>query len=139
MGRPRKPVALHLIENTFRPHRHAHLLPDRPISSPEPHLTPAEAALRAEVERWRGVFDSGWDFFDELGGLDPSTLKLCPDEDAAERAFLAETRAAWERLGVAFLAQWVPDEHDDDDEMPWALETFGDPSGPLKKPRTLRR
>jgi len=145
MPRPRKPIALHLIQNTYRRDRHGPL-PATPYQTPltqaEPELSPAEAALRAEVERWRGVFDSGYDFFSELaplGIVDPTSVWPPEGRPAAERAFLAAARAAWERLGAAFLAQWTPDEHDDDDEMPWALETFGDSSGPLKKPRKLRR
>jgi hypothetical protein len=70
MGRPRKPVSVHLIQKTFRPHRHAHLLPtgSKPVPSPpEPEPSPADQALRDEAEKWRCSFECGYDFFSETG------------------------------------------------------------------------
>ena len=60
IGRPRKPVALHLIQNTFRPHRHAHLLP----TAPEPALTPPEPR---QPGKGADADADEWDFFLETG------------------------------------------------------------------------
>jgi hypothetical protein len=75
------------------------------------------------------VFSTGFNFFtwDNDIGVD----------DRDEKAFLPGARAAWARLGQAYMATWKPDP--DDGEMPWAWSFFGDPSRPLKRPRKLVR
>jgi hypothetical protein len=104
--------------------------------SPEPELDPKKAALLAA---WYRTFETGRDYFTELsawGVVHPNDVRLPAKRPAAKRAFMAAARAAWAELGDVFLAQWVPE---DTDDKPWALETFGSPTGPLKKPRKLRR
>ena len=81
-----------------------------------------------ELENWSMVFSCGHNFFtwDHDIGVDAKD----------EAAFLPAARAAWGRLGQAYMATWKPD---DDGKMPWAWRFFGDPSKPLRSPRKLRR
>jgi hypothetical protein len=129
MARPRKPVALHLIQNTFRPKRHAHLLPNNGqpmVSSPEPH------PLDGELEKWRGMFECGLDFFNATGMSQfaiPSYENA--KRDAAERKLIAAARVAWKRLGRRFMETWVDDPERPDE--PWALFHFGPPSPEPKR------
>jgi hypothetical protein len=128
-GRPRKPAAYHKLVGNYRPSRHA----EPRATSPEPELDPAEAALREECERWRGVFECGRDYFNDLDGLEPRIGRLGAEQDAAEACFLAAIREAWGRLGVMFLDGWKPKSNV---TTPWALRVFGDPrQGKLKTPR----
>lgn len=50
----------------------------------------------AELDAWSGVFDSGYDFFDELPdiGVETDANNQVPDD---------VLREAWERLGAAYL------------------------------------
>ena len=69
-GRPRKAIERHIVERTFRPKRHAHLLPtaaEPAPSPPEPEEDPAQAELRKSS--WGLVFETGHCFFDDIPGL----------------------------------------------------------------------
>lgn len=137
MARPRKSIEYHLIRGLYRRDRHGPL----PGTPPEPAASPPEPhPLDIEVERWSMAFSCGHDFFN-LTGLDPFS-RLWPrgterEEAAAHRRFHRAAQTAWKKLGGRFLETWVPDVGDD--EVPWALQRFGEPSGPLRKPRRLRR
>jgi hypothetical protein len=76
MARPKKTLAWHLLTNNYRPSRHGPL-PEASASptapETEPELDPAEALLREDLARWSMAFSSGYDFFDEIDGLDDRT------------------------------------------------------------------
>jgi hypothetical protein len=131
MARPRKPLELHLIKNTYRRDRHGPLPGSRPepaLSPPEPEAYAAlDADARARLAAWRITFDAGYDFFSELeplGIVEPCRVWPLSKQPAARRAFMKAAREAWHELGAAFLAQWKP--HHEGDK-PWALEEFGSP------------
>jgi hypothetical protein len=120
MGRPRKPVSVHLIQGTFRPHRHAHLLPNASNPQPTPpEPDPAMEALRDEAERWCCAFSTGYDFFDQT------------ELDHMAETFLGEMREAWLRLGDTFLAAegW----RGFNVETPFCLWAFGRPDRPRRR------
>jgi hypothetical protein len=142
-GRPSKPLGWHLLTNNYRPSRHGPL----PGSPPNPEVYPPEpvevsaldAEARARLAAWRLTFKCGTDFFSDLepyGVIEPCHAD---DYEAAARAFLKEAREAWAELGAVYMATWKPDPRDSVVRLPWALVTFGDPHGPLRRPRTLRR
>ena len=85
----------------------------------------SKAINRSEIEAWGTVFETGFDFFQEvflLTGLRdlPSNSPL---EDRAElrRQFDEATEEAWHRLGAQWLATY-----EGDNEV-WALAKFGEP------------
>ena len=85
----------------------------------------SKALNRSEIEAWGTVFESGFDFFQEvylLTGLQdlPSNS---PIENRAEirRQFDEGAKEAWHRLGAAWLATY-----EGDNEI-WALKQFGEP------------
>jgi hypothetical protein len=135
-GRPRRPVEEHLILGSYRRDRHGALpgAPAEPVSTPV--ASPPEIALREEILQWRLVFETGHNWFDDVPGLGADPAVDRRGWDAADGPYLAAVRAAWARLGVAFMAQWVPEEEGD---TVWALRAFGDPTQPLKRPTRLRR
>lgn len=69
---------------------------------------------RGEAEAWSCVFDSGWDFFDDLARFGVEV-----DEHGRPQRETAE--AAWNRVGALFLADRA------DPREPWALRQFGAP------------
>ena len=107
MGRPRKPVALHLIQNTFRPHRHTHLLP----TAPEPAASPAEPeALSADADAWELTLELGTDFFGDLDDLTPAQIRR-------------RARTKWREHGPALVTHWGPERA----RASWAWERWGEP------------
>jgi hypothetical protein len=80
---------------------------------------------QVEANAWASVFESGFDFFDELAviGLTDPTAGVT-GTDAAKAEFRATAQDAWRRLGAAFMAGW---EQKAVRERPWALEEFGAP------------
>jgi hypothetical protein len=110
------------------------------MSPPEPaEVSALDVEARARLDAWRITFDSGHDFFGDLepyGIAEPCHAWPMEKRPAVERKFQKAAKAAWHELGHAFLAQWKPRSETD---VPWALERFGDPHGPLRRPRTLRR
>ncbi len=79
-----------------------------PVKRRHPKQRISEAA---ELSAWEMVFECGWDLFRDVGGL---------SEDEARIA----AREPWHRLGRSFLAQR---EDNNIRQIPWALETFGEP------------
>lgn len=68
----------------------------------------------AERAMWSGLFECGYDFFNDLSPLGfPGG-----DCDAAARK---AARKAWRRHGAAFMETWRSD------VQPWAQVEFGDP------------
>jgi hypothetical protein len=67
------------------------------------------------LDNWYFVFCSGFDFFDELAAIGVQV-------DSYGRTSIDDARAAWLRLGEAFLEQPGAGEAD-----PWALAEFGEP------------
>lgn len=104
MGRPRKPVALHLIQRTFRAHRHAHLLPTAPEPAasepePEPMRSPSQQywafqALPDDVRTWAGLLECGTDFF----------CALPPDLTEAQAK--RRSRSKWIEHGPTLVRFW---------------------------------
>ena len=96
MGRPRKPVSLHLIQNTFRPKRHAHLLPDAPQPAPEPapsapwETLRGNGGLRLAFLRW---FSSTLDY--SYADRDD---EIDTEDDKVNRVMLTLTAAKPKRL-----------------------------------------
>ncbi|SFN02549.1 hypothetical protein SAMN05216573_10776 [Bradyrhizobium sp. Rc3b] len=68
----------------------------------------------AGLDAWECVFSSEFDFFGELADAGVET-------DAHGRPELEEARAAWQRFGAEFMAQFT------DSHVPWALQRFGPP------------
>jgi hypothetical protein len=93
---------------------------------------------RQKLEAWSMTFGSGYDFFSDLepAVIDPVHVWPPSKVPAAELTFLTAAREAWAELGERFLETWTPV---DEADRPWALTQFGSPSGPLKKPKKLRR
>ena len=84
-GRPRKAIERHIVERTFRPKRHAHLLPtaaEPAPSPPEPEEDPAQAELRKSS--WGLVFETGHCFFDDIPGLVDPVMDRRLGYEAAE-------------------------------------------------------
>lgn len=107
MVRPTKPLALHLIQRTYRKDRHAKLLPTAPNPAPsqpepdypDPRRSPTEQywafqALPHDVQSWEGLLDLGTDFFNML-----------PD-DLTEAQAKRKARAKWVELGPTLLRFW---------------------------------
>ena len=69
----------------------------------------------AMLAAWQEVFQSGYDFFDEAGW---SHKEHTPE-------FRPAAKEAWSRLGSRFMDTWQPTDVRD---VPWALETFGEPN-----------
>ncbi len=65
----------------------------------------------ATLAAWSILFETGYDFFHDLG--------FKSDAEAREAA-----REAWARYGCRFLDTWRAALSRD---VPWALETFGEP------------
>ncbi len=87
-----------------------------PVRARRPKRRTSEAA---DLEVWETLFETGMDLYSDL----ESALRYGP-RSASEHAVVRE---AWRRLGARFLAarreaaeQWVR-------EVPWALETYGEP------------
>jgi hypothetical protein len=112
MARPRKPLELHLIKNTYRRDRHGDL-PGTPLKPAPTPPEPEPSPLDAELAQWSGFLAWGTDFFQML----PPGVT---EKQAHRRA-----RGMWRRLGKRFMATWPPDS--DPDWRPWALEKFGPP------------
>ena len=70
-----------------------------------------------EMLAWGSVFGCGWDLLQMLGPMhgEPHSCG-----DWTKRP---ETKAAWERLGAAYLAEHGPV------SCEWAWDTFGSPPG----------
>lgn len=91
--------------------------------------TPIRRKRTAEIDAWREVFAHEFDFFNDLEDIG---LKHWIDawpldkRDAAKREFMKLARAAWQKHGATFMAQWRATASRD---VPWALETFGEPDG----------
>ena len=83
-----------------------------PVKRRRPKHRTTEAA---EVEEWSTLFETGFDFFDDLGFGHGSDATPAAREAARE---------AWQRLGRAYLAL---DRHNPAVPVPWAIETFGEP------------
>ena len=68
-GRRPKPVSAHLLEGTFRPHRHAHRAEPSAATLPEWHPSPADAArLGPRAQLWLGAVIALYQL-NELEGL----------------------------------------------------------------------
>lgn len=80
---------------------------------------------QVEANAWASVFETGFDFFDDLEaiGLADPTAGVS-GSDAEKVAFRAAAKDAWRRLGAAFMVSW---EARGTLEKPWALEQFGNP------------
>ncbi len=77
---------------------------------------------RAEtLAAWRGTFQSGFDFFDDLKDVGVPT-----DEYGRPASELALD--AWRRFGEMFLA-----DYSDYPPEPWALREFGPPNGGTRR------
>lgn len=74
------------------------------------------------LAEWEFVFSSGYDYFREL-----TEIGIALDEYGRPAAEVA--KAAWRRLGNAFLAKPRHPEQG----TPWALEQFGYPSGKRRR------
>src|SRR5262245_25029853 len=83
--------------------------------------------VKAELESFKMVFECGHDFFSETGLIEP--FRVWPEEErpAAEKAWRAGLRDAWQRLGRRFLATWKPKGPPPHRQVRWALEQFGEP------------
>ena len=73
-----------------------------------------------ELFAWESVFDTGWDFFGEVGRIIDGVPGGRRDWREAP-----ETREAWNRLGEEYLTQAA--HQDGSARGEWALETFGSP------------
>ena len=69
-----------------------------------------------ELEHWRMLLTTGYDFFHVLNriGLDADNLPR------------GAARAAWRMYGAQIMATWAPDPRDRR-QKPWGLEQFGPP------------
>ncbi len=82
-----------------------------PVKARRPKRRVTEAA---ELADWQDVFQTGYDFFDDLGW---SHKEQTPE-------FRAAVKEAWRRLGSRFMETWQATETQ---EKPWALQEFGRP------------
>ena len=73
-----------------------------------------------ELFAWGTVFDTGWDFFGEVGRIIDGVPGGRRDWREAP-----ETREAWNRLGEEYLA--TAETQPNGTVGAWALETFGRP------------
>lgn len=108
-GRPRKPIELHLIKNTYRRDRHGPLPEQEPQPEPVEELDEAAAAVLAA---WRGYLEFGIDFFSEL------------PPGVSEAQARRQARKVWHIVGRAFMATR---QHDPVRSVPWAVQKFGEP------------
>jgi hypothetical protein len=92
-------VELLLVKGTFRPHRHAHLLPDRPTP-------PLEDLERLEPMAYEDLPEAvrEWDFFLETG-----IAESCAQEGRTEAQISGRlARGKWREHGPALAAYWGP-------------------------------
>lgn len=82
-----------------------------PVKAMRPKRRVSEAA---ELAAWETTFQTGYDFF---GDLSFDNKEHTPEVRAA-------ATEAWRRHGTRFLAARSESEAD---QVPWALETFGEP------------
>jgi len=67
-----------------------------------------------ECRRWHNLFDTGVDWFDDLG------FGPAPEGNTVARA---AARAAWREFGELYLKTWASDVR----KAPWARQRFGSP------------
>ena len=82
----------------------------------------------AEALAWVTVFETGYDFFDELapfGVIDPTSGAATGDQAEARQAFLNAARSAWDRFGHHLLSNSPLSNA----EL-WAWREFGEPKCP---------
>lgn len=83
---------------------------------------------RAELEAWSGLFDCGYDYFDELDGWGD-----WPSTDSADQTKRDAAREAWQRLGGEYMAKvrerrlTAPRPAGWPEKEPWAFIEFGEP------------
>ena len=88
---------------------------------PAKHRIPKRRTCASgELTAWSGLFDCGYDYFNDL---EPFGFYRNRDADREARAAAPE---AWKRLGKAFLETWQPTRNAVR-QVPWALEEFGKP------------
>ena len=82
---------------------------------------------QAELQAWSGLFKCGYDYFNEL-----DNWGAWPATDTADQSKRAAAKAAWKRLGAAFLAEWRAGGLHGRPMAPldttWALSEFGEPN-----------
>jgi hypothetical protein len=80
----------------------------------------------AEAAAWRGVFETGYDFFNELSDVGITfTTRTELDHVETSPDFLPAARAAWKRFGADFMTNWQPESSGR--RSPWAIDEFGPP------------
>jgi hypothetical protein len=137
-GRPRKPLAYHLLTGGYRPSRHGPL-PGQPTAEEKQQAKELDEHAKkfaAELEQWAMLFRTGYDHFRHLAGIavEPSLVWPPKNRPAAEKTFRRQCADAWKRLGPLFMQTWQADEVR---AHPWAWEKWGDPRKPLKTPKRL--
>ncbi len=80
-----------------------------PVKARRPKRRVTEAA---ELSAWQDVFQTGYDFFDDVGF----------SHRESDPAFQVAAREAWKRLGARYLEIRSESEADC---SPWALQEFG--------------
>jgi hypothetical protein len=75
----------------------------------------------AGLFEWECVFSSEFDMFGDLKDAGVSV-------DEYGRPDIEEARAAWQRLGAEFLADFAAEYPNGAHFVPWALEQFGEPT-----------